>query len=490
MTWTAEDLVSATQKNIPESELCRQLALLNIGGSESKLAAPCTLQDGVCTVNDADAERYKSAFVSAMRANQRVVRFVPASGAATRMFAPIAAPDEYAGEAQAILEQFDQFAFANAFVQRAGSEWGRASNDERLKLLQDVLLSKEGLDFDQLPKGAIPFHRYPDEVRTAFEEQLHEAAMVAGPNTSTEVHFTVPPSFSVSDRSNLSQRAHEIGRAHQCVLTCTFSEQLSSTDTIALDENGAPFRNQDGALLFRPGGHGALLHNLAQVSADLIYIKNIDNVLPDRLKHVDAESKRMLGGLLLTLKSQRDELLHALDSAEEGAVAAASEFAAHWFVRDGDALPGGWQAAKTFLDRPMRVCGMVQNEGQPGGGPFWLADCKFKTSVQIVERAQLTLSDSQQRAIFEASTHFNPVDMVCAVNDPAGRPYDLKKFVNPNRVFLAEKTHDSRFLRALEHPGLWNGGMEDWLTVFVEVDPATFAPVKTVADLLRPEHQA
>lgn len=478
------------QREFDQSEISRQLALLQSGVAEIHLVEACTPKHGIVQVDQAKAEFYRKVFQQALHDQRRMVRFVPASGAATRMFAPFIAPDDFSGSVETILEQINDFAFAEDFFTLVSADWDKASYDERLELLKNVLLGEHGLNYNQLPKGAIPFHRYPDGSRTAFEEHLHEAAQLTREGSECEVHFTVPPNFDEAQRLELSQRAREIGSSHQCRLSCTFSEQSPTTDTIALDAQGELFRQENGQLLFRPGGHGALLQNLQSIEADVIFVKNIDNVLPDRLKYHDIASKRMLAGLLLTLKSERDQLLAALEKGAAGALEATQTFASQWFLHKGDALPGGWDAARAFLDRPMRVCGMVRNEGQPGGGPFWLADCKFGTSVQIVERAQLTLDHPEQRAVFEGSTHFNPVDLVCAVNDPAGRPYDLKKFVNPKRVFLADKTFEGRPLKALEHPGLWNGAMEDWLTVFVEVDSATFAPVKTVADLLNPEHRA
>lgn len=490
MEWKLADRELLNQRKIIEIDLNHQLDLLQSGVSDPLLGGACKIQDGILQLDDDLVKACCARFNEALQNRLSLVRFVPASGAATRMFAPLLAPKDFSATVEAILSQFDDFPFVDAFLTYAGGQWGRASDKQRLELLKKHLLGAGGLNYSDLPKGAIPFHRYPEGSRTAFEEHLHEAAQLAGPGSDSLVHFTVPPNFSTAQRSELSERAAQIGLAYNCRLRCTFSEQSPSTDTIALDANGDPFRQSDGELLFRPGGHGALLQNLGHIDADIVFIKNIDNVLPDRLKHIDVNSKHLLAGLLLTLKSERDQLLQALDKREEAAIEATQSFAQHWFLRKGDALPGGWETARAFLDRPMRVCGMVRNEGQPGGGPFWLADCKFGTSVQIVERAQLSLDDPIQRTCFEASTHFNPVDVVCALNDPAGRPYDLNNFTNPQRVFLADKMHEGRKLRALEHPGLWNGGMEDWLTVFVEVDPATFAPVKTVADLLKPEHRA
>lgn len=481
----------ASRSCIDQEELRRQFNLLIKGVRSPELAAACVAGDGVVQLSRDEAWQYNNTFVKAVEHGLGVTRFVPASGAATRMFAAFANPGEHAELTQTILSRFSELALATPFLEAFGEAWERASSpQEQLKLLNEKLLGSNGLNYSEMPKGAIPFHRYSDVTRTAFEEHLHEAVQLVGAQAECEVHFTVPPIFNEAQRAQLSRQAINVGEAYKARLRCSFSEQEPATDTVALDENGELFRRADGSLLLRPGGHGALLHNLNRIQADVIFIKNIDNVLPDRLKSIDLESKAVLGGLLLELKSERDRLLQALMSKEEAALSETASFAERWFLRQGDALPGGWDYAMSFLDRPIRVCGMVRNEGQPGGGPFWLADSKFGTSAQIVERAQLTLEKPDERAIFENSTHFNPVDVVCATQNPAGRSYDLTRFVNPQRVFIADKTHEGRPLRALEHPGLWNGAMEDWLTVFVEVDPRTFAPVKTVVDLLNPEHIA
>jgi hypothetical protein len=309
------------------------------------------------------------------------------------------------------------------------------------------LLAPEGLGYAELPKALIPFHRYPDGPRTALEEQVIEAGRYASDRErACRLSFTVPPSYEERFRRLAGAAAERSGVAPRLQLT----HQEPATDTLAVDLDGGPARCADGSLLLRPGGHGALLGNLERSGADVAVVKNIDNVVPDRLKDTTARWKKLLVGYLTSLQA----------------------------------------ALGQHLQRPLRVCGVVPNQGQPGGGPFWVHGADGRLSVQIVESAQVDLNDREQRAVWQSATHFNPVDLVCALRDPRGQPYALGRYVDPQAVFIAAKHHAGEPLRALEHPGLWNGAMADWYTVFVELPAETFAPVKTVLDLLRPEHQS
>jgi hypothetical protein len=354
--------------------------------------------------------------------------------------------------------------------------------------LKRALPDDQFLGYDRLPKGAIPFHRYSDHVRTAFEEHLHEMALLTKGAPETVVHFTVPVTFGEEEKARIQVAAKEIGLPAGCHIHVTFSHQDPATDTIALGQNGEPFRRADGSLLFRPGGHGALINNLNETRGDLVFIKNIDNVLPDRNKQFDADSKAILGGFLLQLQNERNALVRDLHNRIQGAEKVALNFLSQWFLRGDTYLEASAEQLIEWLDRPMRVCGMVRNEGQPGGGPFWLRGENGLETAQIIEAAQLDADDPTHQKLLHASTHFNPVDIVCAINDPNGQPYPLHKYLNRRRAFVTRKPHEGEMLTVLEHPGLWNGSMEHWLTVFVEVNSATFAPVKTVVDLLRPAH--
>jgi len=359
--------------------------------------------------------------------------------------------------------------------------------------LLEVLLTPEGLDYGNLPKALIPFHRYESESRTALEEHLVEGRLYLregkGPS---RFHFTV----AASRVGKFEQTITNLKERWDGGIDVRFSTQHPSTDTLAVDLEGTPFRRDDGRLLLRPGGHGALLRNLQELDGDIILIKNIDNVVREPLQLEVALWKRLLVGLTVSLEAQIAALLARLDEGKPGAVQESLEFIREELGDHGatakedlgeDALEA---AVRRRLARPLRVCGVVLNEGEPGGGPFWALDSEGNASLQIVEAAEVDLDAPGQRQIWSAATHFNPVDLVLSSRDPSGTPYDLRRFTDESRVFVARKTHDGRPLLALERPGLWNGGMAGWNTVFVEVPAETFAPVKTVLDLLRPAHRA
>jgi hypothetical protein len=402
-------------------EISRQLALFSNPPAPQHLARPATAGDGVRRVPESDHAALLALADDAARAG-RLTKFVPASGAASRMFASLLAGGRETEETRRFRENRDRFAF-------------RESVEE----------------LSSRPKALIPFHAYPEGVRTPFDEHLFEAAgTIRDASGLCRVHFTVSPEHRAAFEKKLVEVRPRVERATGARFEVSFSEQAPSTDTIAADPGGGPFRTSTGDLLFRPGGHGALLVNLAEVArrgGDVVLVKNIDNVAPDARRAPTLLWKRLLTGLLVTLE------------------------------RSGR------------RERPIRVCGVVRNEGEPGGGPFWV-DGPDGPGLQIVESAQVDLTDPAQAAVWRAATHFNPVDLVCSLRDAAGRPFDLSRFVDERAVFIAPKTHEGKALKALERPGLWNGAMAFWETVFVEVPKETFAPVKTVLDLLRPEHQA
>lgn len=401
----------------------RQLALLRNPPPPQRLLRPATAGDGVLRLAENEHAGLLALADEAARAG-RLTKFVPASGAASRMFAFLLTGGEETTERKRFLENRDAFAFG------VSGDLGALA---------------------ATPKGLLPFHKYADGPRTPFEEHLHEAAgTVRDAGGLCRVHFTVSPEHRPAFEATLEEIRPRMERATGARFDVTFSEQSPSTDTIAMDPDGRPFRTAAGALLFRPGGHGALLANLggvARAGADVVLVKNVDNVVPDARRGPTLLWKRLLTGLLVRRE------------------------------REG---PRG---------RPLRICGVVKNESEPGGGPFWV-DGPGGPSLQIVESAQVDLADPSQAGIWKAATHFNPVDLVCSVRDAAGLPFDLSRFVDERAVFVTWKTHEGRPLKALERPGLWNGAMAFWETVFAEVPKETFAPVKTALDLLRPEHTA
>jgi hypothetical protein len=359
----------------------------------------------------------------------------------------------------------------------------------RYPAIVDALLDPDGLDYARRPKGLLKFHADGDGGRTAFEEHLVEAGLYArGADDLCQLHFTVPAGQDAAfDR--LAGEAAARGIAGTARFEIDYSTQEDSTDTLSLDERGGPSRDESGRLKFRPGGHGALIRNLDAIRGDLVFVKNIDNVQPDRTKPVVSHWKRALGGLLVELQR---ELFGHLGKLREGGGAARDVERATRFARERLHIdPDGTRASALVsqLDRPLRVCGVVPNTGEPGGGPFWVRAADGRVSLQIVETGQVDPDDAEQQRRLRSSTHFNPVDLVCALRDARGRSHELARYVDPDAAMVSTKSDAGRNVRALELPGLWNGAMAHWNTVFVEQPVETFTPVKTVTDLLRPEHQ-
>jgi hypothetical protein len=365
------------------------------------------------------------------------------------------------------------------------------------KRILDYALTSKGLDLARTPKGLIKFHAYPETSRTAFEEQLVEATGYTTDNNKlARVHFTVSPEHEASIKEHL-RRIRDYYEKSGVKFEITFSAQKPSTDTIGAELDNRPFRGKDGRLVFRPGGHGALLENLNALRGDLVFIKNIDNVVPDRLKQETYIYKKALGGYLIGLQKEIFGYIEKFltGDPEDRYIKETFDFIREKLnIISPEGVEQGSKEDKidflaSRLNRPLRVCGMVKNEGEPGGGPFWVEHTDKSRSVQIVESSQVDMGSAEKRRIWESSTHFNPVDLVCGVRDHMGKPFDLTKFVDPSTGFISIKSKEGRELKALELPGLWNGSMAYWNTVFVEVPINTFNPVKTVLDLLRKEHQ-
>lgn len=517
--FTQQDLKQIEDHGLTLPEVKRQLDLFNGPRPFLKLTGPCTVGDGIRTL---DRERMEalSALYEREGPGRRCVKFVPASGAASRMFKVLLryyhqdgeitmrAVSEEASAGSKDAEQFLAFAqglknFAffrdlESILADNGLSVDSLLEQGRFRDILRFLLTDEGLDYASLPKGLLKFHEYSGGSRTAFEEHLVEATAYAA-----DRHGRCVLSFTVSqehmDRFNTSLRkARGIYEERYGVqYDVTFSLQDPSTETLAVDLENRPFRREDGRLLFRPGGHGALLKNLNHLDGDIIFIKNIDNVVPDHLKPETFAWKKIAAGCLIGVQRQIFAYMERLASEDVHSrmLDAASDFLekdllvpvpAHLRRRSPEERRAYLMER---LDRPVRVCGMVKNVGEPGGGPFWVEDAAGRRSLQIVETAQIDFDAADQREIFETSTHFNPVDLVCGVRDWQGRPFDLNRFVDPRAVFISQKSKDGKELKALEHPGLWNGAMSGWITLFVEVPGITFNPVKTVNDLLRGEHQ-
>ncbi len=455
-----------------------QMRSFQTGFPALDIVEAASIQKGILSPNEAEKAQYLAAWEQYLQGNHSVLKFVPASGAASRMFKDLF---EYmdGGDETAFIQQFlgrlTDFAFYNELhqlMEEKGVSDGRGI----------VRLLLEDMQYGKLPKGLLLFHKYADGPRTPALEHLVEGALYANAGGKVNLHFTISPEHRALFEKHIAAHLEDFAQAYEATFDVSFSEQKPSTDTLAADKEGMPFRDKDGKLVFRPGGHGALIENLGEQDADVVFVKNIDNVVPDRLKEPTVAYKRLLAGILVSLQVRAFDYLRRIDNvdAEEVATFLEKDLCCY--------LPADKRQDKAYLtgklNRPMRVCGMVKNEGEPGGGPFLVRGNDGAVQLQILESSQI--ADPQ---LMKQATHFNPVDLVCALRDYEGKAFDLRKYVDPLTAFISQKSKDGRELQALELPGLWNGAMADWNTVFVEVPIETFNPVKTVNDLLREQHQ-
>lgn len=469
------------------------------------ITAPATPGNGIKVLSDKELKHFLMTYPE-KASKIEVLKFVPASGAASRMFKDLFAFLEGDGDisksafVQKFMNNIEKFAFyedLDEVLESQGSSIYHELNTKDYKSILAALLLDEGLDYGNLPKGLLKFHRYKDGRRTPAYEHLIEGVQYAvGKGSIVKIHFTVSPEHAPKFKAEIEKILPEIEKEFGVNFEISYSQQKKSTDTIAVNTDNTPFMEDDGTILFRPAGHGALLENLNDVSADLIFIKNVDNVVPDRLKSDTKTYKMAIGGMLLEAQEKVFEALSGLDKEEnEQSVAKAEEVLTKELgvkvSEDFSHLSIEAKAAflKVKLYRPIRICGMVRNTGEPGGGPFWVKEGDGFQSLQILETAQIDLNDPASKEHFNAATHFNPVDLVCATRNYKGEPFDLLKYRDMMTGFITEKSKSGKDLKALELPGLWNGSMAGWNTIFVEVPLITFNPVKTVNDLLRDEHQ-
>ncbi len=506
---TAQDRQQLNEHGIAFREIERRLAALRHGVPFARLKRPCVLDDGIQRLNPSDAPTLLRHYERA-RAAGRITQFVPASGAATRMFHALqacrltTAPARVSASDQRVLRPFlsglPKFAFygdlANA-LDRQGCRMQSLIAQGDARPILDALLHSPGLRYAALPKGLLAFHRYAESTRTPIEEHLIDAAAcVKDDQGRVRLHLTVSPEHRETIQRHIERACRRLARrAAAWHVSC--SMQHPATDTIAFDRDNRPFHDSRGHLLFRPAGHGALLSNLHALGGDLVCIKNIDNVVPDHLKATPYYYHKTLGGLLVGLQDTLFAFLSRLasDSPSSALLKQATEWARHTLALS---LPDEWDtfaAAQrtqwlfTWLNRPLRVCGMVPHAGEPGGGPFWMERTDGVGALQIVEDARVNPDSPRQQDILKASTHFNPVALACGVRDYRGRPFDLHRFADHDAGWLSQKSHEGRPVKVMERSGLWNGAMATWHSVFVEIPRCTFNPVKTVLDLLRPAHQ-
>jgi hypothetical protein len=512
---TKDDLKQLHAKGIDPKTIETQVENFKRGFPYIDLVRPAIVGDGIKAFNAKDAKKL-SYYYDSNSKKYEVLKFVPASGAASRMFKQLFEFLEFFTGSDTDIQKLNQdpklkdvktfftrikdFPFYEdllAVLRKNGLDMDECLAKSNLNPIIEFLLLDKGLGYANLPKGLLKFHNYEDGARLSIEEHLVEGANYCKDKQGrAAIHFTVSPEHADKFLDEINRVKDKYEESFDVWYELTFSLQKSSTDTIAVDLSNKPVREADGKLVFRPGGHGALIENLNDRESEVIFIKNIDNVVPDRTKADTFLYKKVLGGYLFEIQ---DTVFEYIETLEEGAddedirtILRFIKTKLGFIVEPEFANLSKTEKTDYLIDRlnrPIRVCGMVKNEGEPGGGPFWVRNSEGETSLQIVESSQINHEDAAQKAIFNASTHFNPVDLVCGVRDYKGHNFDLRKYIDPATGFISIKSKDGQPLKAQELPGLWNGAMANWITIFVEVPISTFNPVKTVNDLLRPEHQ-
>ena len=476
--FTSNDISQIEARGLSVAEVEKQIDNFRNGFPSLPVVRAASGGDGVRQLSEDKLRNAEELYMSRTK-EIKTIKFVPASGAATRMFKELF---EYVNDNKRtpgidkLITNLEKFAF---FAELA--KYLKPQIDDQ-DVVRNIII--DGLGYGSKPKGLVTFHAYKEGARKPVEEHLVEAALYASDGERATIHFTVSPEHKAGFLALLEERQSHYEKKYGIKYDVSFSEQSPATDTIAVNPDNTPFRNEDGTLLFRPAGHGALIDNLDKLDADIIFVKNIDNVTTDERKPDTIKYKRVLAGELLRLQERSFELLRALERGEDRYEAAKT------FLHDELCckLPedASRELIRESLDRPTRVCGMVKNEGEPGGGPFWVKDTQGREQLQIAESSQIAKEDMH---LMKEATHFNPVDLVCGVKRYDGTKYNLKLYTDPKTGFISSKSAGGRELRAQELPGLWNGAMANWNTIFVEVPISTFSPVKIVQDLLRPEHQ-
>ncbi|TYB70715.1 DUF4301 family protein [Bizionia gelidisalsuginis] len=515
MSFSIKHTKEIENKGLSVQAVNKQLELFKAGLPFMFLKSAASIGNGILSLSSKEKTFFSDYYMS-HKDDLDIVKFVPASGAATRMFKFLFEfLESYNPKKESVnsflnknnatelplffvgLEKFSFYKLLLDETKALHCNFSDLSSDEKRVLLIKTLLDADKLNYSFYPKGLLPFHKYKTSIATAFEEHLYEAAAYAASNNVAKLHFTISKAHKSIFEKEFKRIQNYVENKTKTTFTISFSYQNETTDTIAVTPDNKPFLDVDGSLCFRPSGHGALLSNLNDFEGDLMFIKNIDNVVVCRFVDEVAENKKVLAGVLLETQKQAFSYLKELKNetlSEQRVIEIArflqrklnviisSEFEKY-------SLKYQIEYLETKLNRPIRVCGMVKNEGEPGGGPFWVKDEGGHLSLQIVESSQIDKENKQQLLILKNATHFNPVDIVCGIKDYKGETFDLSKFVDHKAAFITPKTHLGKALKALELPGLWNGGMSNWNTIFVEVPTDTFNPVKTVNDLLKIKHQ-
>lgn len=484
MKFSSKEIEQMLHHGTSASKVENQIALFKSGFPYLPVVRAAIASDGILRLSSERANELSANWDRATQHEGLVIeKFVPASGAATRMFKDYF---EYVGGGKAsnsvrlAIDNIKKFAFYDDLVQCVVSV-------KDAKELISAIIGADGLGYGQKPKALLKFHNYKEGARTAFEEHLVEGALYGSSSGgSVRIHFTVSPEHKQGFQKVFKLRREQLEKRFGITLEVTYSEQKPSTDTVAVDLNNAPFRNAAGDMVFRPAGHGALIENLADITADVIFIKTIDNVVPDHRKADTILYKKALAALGLELQSKIFGLLRNIDAGKASATDAITFIENNLGYRFAGEVKPSIKELRAVLDRPLRVCGMVKNEGEPGGGPFWVKESNGDLSLQIAESSQIS---PEQKPLMQAATHFNPVDLVCLTKNYKGEKFNLAQYIDPSTGFISQKSVEGKDILAQELPGLWNGAMANWNTVFVEVPISTFAPVKVLTDLLRTEHQ-
>ena len=502
---TTKDEKTLVKKGISTQQIEEQLKSFVTGFPFLEIRSAAEPTKGIVIVSDEETPSLLNEWEEYLKTDASILKFVPASGAASRMFKDLfeflekeANEPENAFEKK-FFNEIENFAFYNdlnnACIKNNEKTIIELIENKQYKPIIENLLAEKGLNYGSLPKGLLKFHSYPTEKRTPTQEHLVEGALYASASGKVNIHFTVSKEHRGLFETHLNETVADYEKHFGVKYLVSFSEQKPNTDTIAADKNNEPFRDND-ELVFRPGGHGALIENLNDLNGDVIFIKNIDNIVPDSLKDNTVKYKKVIAGLLVKLQKQCFAYLHELENesishAKLVVITQFCEARLNNHPKDINSLSVGELRSYLIkkLNRPMRVCGMVKNVGEPGGGPFLTVNEDGTVSPQILESSQIDMNNPTEKEKMLNSTHFNPVDLVCAIKNYKGEKYNLLQFVDKKTGFISLKSKSGKELKALELPGLWNGAMSDWNTIFVEVPIQTFNPVKTVNDLLRPEHQ-
>jgi|FLOH01.1.fsa_nt_gi hypothetical protein len=514
--FTEKDLQQIKEKGQTQEIIQNQIEKFKKGFPNIVLYAPATPGNGLNSYSEEEAISLAKYFDDNYE-DYDILKFVPASGAASRMFKHLFEFNQTWDKSTPEIEKYEndksfnsvynffnnifKFAFYDHLKElmlNNGLDLDECISNHDFKSVLEYFITDKGLNYSSLPKGLLLFHDYADGARLSVEEHMVECAHYStDKDTISRMHLTVSPEHQNKFENAIENKKDKFEKRYDVKFDIHFSQQKPETDIIAVTPNNDPARDDKGDLIFRPGGHGALIENLNELDSEIVFIKNIDNIVPDRLRDQTYLYKKVIGGLLFKLQALTFEYLDILDGGdltddELNEIMLFAQNELNIFI------PDAYEGYETIdkidflfnkLNRPIRICGMVKNEGEPGGGPFWVIDDDDNLSLQIVESSQMDLDNNDQKEIISKATHFNPVDLVCGIRNYKGEKFNLKEFIDPNTGFISLKSLGSKSIKAQELPGLWNGAMADWITIFVETPIITFNPVKTINDLLRPQHQ-